>query len=111
MNGARLPGSRLAPWAGLLGGAAAWYAAHDASFYALRASSCAAAPWVVAGIHAMALLVVLGAGALSYRSVRPEQWRTGPTFEGVIGLGAALLFAVVIIWQGAAVLFYSGCDR
>jgi hypothetical protein len=111
VNGRPLIGDRLARWAGLFGGAICWYAAHEASFYTLRMNNCAAASSVVAAIHVLALLVTLAAGALSFRTARLEDWTRFPSFAGTIGLGAAAIFAIVIIWQGAAGFVYSGCDR
>jgi hypothetical protein len=98
-------------WAGLLGGTVAWYAAHEASFYALRMSNCAAIAWVVAAIHAAALLVTLTAGGLSFRAARSGDGKVAPSFAAAIGLGAAAIFTVVIIWQGAAAFVYSGCEQ
>lgn len=95
-------------WFGLIGGAAAWYAAHEASFFLVRVN-CVGRPWIVAAIHTIALLLVSVAGFVSFHSENRDDGAL--TFANWIGIGAALLFAIVIVWQGAAGLIYNGCER
>ncbi|MDD5460068.1 MAG: hypothetical protein PHG00_00275 [Methylococcales bacterium] len=101
------------PWAGVFGGAAFWYAAHDLATY-LSAFNCRHG-WVAASIHLIALLGAMGCGILSYQTL-PGSGSDGSerrrlTFSGGIGMAAAALFSLVILWQGIATLIYSGCER
>jgi hypothetical protein len=108
MSSARLQ-SGFAQWAGLFGGAAAWYAAHDLSFYLVRVN-CGTWPWLATTIHALALLLVVICGLVSFRAA-PANVFTLRGFSAWTGVGAAALFALVIIWQGLGTLIYSGCER
>jgi hypothetical protein len=106
-------GGALRPWTGLLGGAAAWYAAHDASFY-LSAADCHER-WIVPTIHVAAVVACGICGWRSYRSLPRVggaiAWDEARGLEAGIGAAAAALFAVVVVWQGAAAVALSGCAR
>jgi hypothetical protein len=105
------PRQQLESWAGLLGGAVSWYGAHEASFYLVR-QNCAGKPWIVPLIHLAALAITVSAGTLSFKqSRRARPLADSPAFEALIGTGAALVFVVVILFQGVAGLIYTGCER
>lgn len=100
------------PWLGLIGGAIAWYLAHDISFYYSH-TNCDHR-YIVPTVHVLALMVSLYCGLLSYRSF-PSPSTAGfenrPAFFSGIGTAAAGLFSLVIAWQGLAALFFTGCER
>ena len=100
------------PWAGVFGGAAFWYAAHDLSTYLLNVNC--RHIWVAPFIHIIALIGAIASGYLSYRA-----WPDGDSsnrdrflsFSSMVGVAAAALFALVILWQGVAAIVFSGCER
>jgi hypothetical protein len=102
--------ARRWPWAGLFGGAFFWYAAHDLGLY-FSAVNCRH-QWIVAAVHIVAMLGAALSGLVSWEA-RPDDGTGGRrlTFSAGIGLGAAALFMIVILWQGAAGFIYSGCER
>ena len=98
-------------WAGLLSGPGAW-ALNTQLGYAL-------APWICA--HQMNLVPYLAAAsamlALLGALVSAHVWRrTGEDqatthFIAVMSTFIALLFALVIVMQGASGLFFTACER
>jgi hypothetical protein len=104
--------STVPGWAGLFGGAVAWYGAHDLSFYLVRAN-CSSHHWIAPSIHIAALAIAVTCGLISYRTLRTEQeWPTDVRgFAALVGTAAATLFSIAIVWQGIATLVYTGCER
>jgi hypothetical protein len=94
---------------GLFGGISAWYAAHELSFFLLRVN-CTATSWLVPAIHALAFAAAVISGLISFQA----SLRTGSATQRFItwlGIGSACLFGMAILWQGAATLIYTGCER
>jgi hypothetical protein len=99
-------------WAGVFGGAFFWYAAHDLSLY-FSAENCKHG-WIAPTIHIVALIGAIISGVLSYQA-----WPKGDdgirhrrlAFTTIVGVTAAGLFAIVILWQGIATLIYTGCEQ
>jgi len=111
--------SRGVPSAGVYAGPVAWLVATPANY--------ALVPWVCA--HEIQLipvvaLVLAGAslfgGVLSWRGYASAATTPLPDSSGggrphrfvaLIGIGMALLFAIIILLQGAAGLVFHGCER
>ncbi|HEX2255956.1 MAG TPA: hypothetical protein VHG92_04490 [Afifellaceae bacterium] len=104
--------------AGLFAGPAAWLFNFQLN-YALAPWICESGMQVVPAIAAVSILLALAGGAFSLRA-----WKHGdgePTPEGAgghpnrllgaVGVAMALLFALVILTQGAAGLVFDGCER
>jgi hypothetical protein len=79
------------------------------------ASGARPTPWIAAALG----LIALGGALLSWlafgsRSTRieTEKSEAGSPFEmlSIVGVGAGILFAVIIVMQGAASLFLTGCE-
>jgi hypothetical protein len=108
----------MAPWAGLAIGAAA-VAVNQQLNYTIAPWMCGtfnAVPWISL---ALAIVALLG-GAISARTWLSRRDPLGKVIEdtGVpslllagIGVSAALLFAILILTQGAAGLLLTGCER
>jgi hypothetical protein len=107
------------PSAGVFAGPLAWFTAQQAKYASL--------PWVCANKLQLAHPITLAAFAivalgafLSWRALDfvgdarpPGDARGGAPdrFVAGLGLGMALLFAVVILLQGSAAFFLDGCER
>jgi len=94
MSSQRLRSRGLGVWAGLFVAPAAWYAAHQASFYVLSVN-CAGPRWLVALIHVLALLFAGGSGVVSARA---EPGASEQAFPRMLAIGAAAVFSVAILW-------------
>jgi hypothetical protein len=104
-------------WAGLVLGPGAWVINQQGNY--------AAVPWICAHrvYFTPVLAVVLACVALSGSLLSWRTWRAAPSGEhdGVGGTPAHLLaglsallgvlFAILILTQGAAALFLDGCER
>lgn len=108
--------ARRWPAAGLFAGAGAWITNTTLNF-ALVADRCASGGAAVPLISGAMLAVALGGSALSWRA-----WRAAPPdpaaqggaprhMLAVSGVFAGLLFALVILLQGAAGILFEGCER
>jgi hypothetical protein len=100
------------PSAGIFVGAIMWYLAHDIAFY-YSGHDCKFR-WILPTVHFLALLITLWSGAISahaWRKVPLDGHMTREQFVGGIGVAAAALFSLVIVWQGVATLIYKGCER
>ncbi len=111
--------SRGLPSAGIFAGPVAWMIDTQANY--------ALVPWVCATqiravpMVAVAMLVVSFAGAfLSWRGYASRGGMRNPDdalggrphrVVALVGIGTALLFALVIVVQGAAGLVFHGCER
>jgi hypothetical protein len=104
----RAPDFLRSGWVGLIGGAAAWYGAHELGFYFSNANC--ARPWIAPVVHVIALSIAVVATLLSFRA-DPEHSRGGGSFVRAVGMGAGALFALLILWQGVATIIYSGCEQ
>jgi hypothetical protein len=106
-------------WAGLALGPTAWAISTQAN-YALAAWVCAHRLQVVPLLAAGLALVSCGGALLSWRAWRhaggPQQQALGSGggphhFVAGLGVLAGLLFALIILAQGAAGLLLDGCER
>jgi hypothetical protein len=109
----------MSPWAGLLTGAGAW-AANQQINYTLAPWMCGSSLQAVPVISVALALVALAGGFVSARVWWSRSRPASKTIEADglpslflagIGLGAAVLFAIVILVQGAAGLVFTGCER
>ena len=113
--------ARLIKWsssAGLWIGALSWATSTQLN-YSLVSWVCSSGvrltPWIAWGL---AVLALSGAGisahAFTHRRQRIEtqtpQAGTPHEMRSVIGIGAGVLFALIIIMQGVAGLFLTGCE-
>jgi len=102
--------------AGLFAGAAAWIANTTLNF-ALVADACSRASRTVPPISVAMLAVTLAGVALSWRAWRdvpPDTEAQGGAPRQMLALSgvfAGLLFALVILLQGAAGVMFEGCER
>jgi hypothetical protein len=101
------------PWAGLAGGAAFWYAAHDIGFY-YSGHDCKY-QWAIRLVHVLTLLACIYCSFISVRvwgSASDENPDSGGVAFGAgISAAAGILFSIVILWQGIAAFVFSGCSR
>jgi uncharacterized membrane protein len=97
------------PWIGIFGGAALWYGAHDLGFY-FSDYNCRHT-WILPTIHVLFFLACLICAGLSFRIWRRGDREAVRTWVAGIGVAAAFLFSLVILWQGIATFIYSGCER
>jgi hypothetical protein len=108
---------QLRGFAGIFGGAISWYFAHEIGFY-LAHLNCAH-HWIVPAVHLVALAASTTCVWISYRARVTEDrvtkdkvnLETQQGFFSSVGVAAGALFTLVILWQGVASIFYSGCER
>jgi hypothetical protein len=116
VSGAARARKSLSAAAGLFAGPAAWIVNTELG-YALAADACARGFPAVPVLSALMLVVALAGGSLSGLA-----WRRAPADHGAnggapdhmlaaTGVLASLLFACVIVVQGAAGLVFDGCER
>jgi hypothetical protein len=107
------------PSAGLYAGPAAWFVSHEAR-YALVPWVCANKLPLIHPVTAAAALISLFGAYLSWRALAaagsgPEPDSSGAgrphRFVAAIAIGLSLLFALVILLQGAAAFVLDGCER
>lgn len=96
-------------WAGIAGGAAFWYAAHDLGFY-FSPLDCQL-PWILPLLHMLAFAGCLGSGWLSLRVWSASRGTAAENFVALVGVAAAAFFALVILQQGIGTLIFNGCER
>ena len=98
------------PSAGLFAGPAAWFLSTQVN-YALTPWVCAHQIRIIPAVALALAALSLGGWFLSWRAYRAAG--TGPAgrFLAAIGVAMALLFAAVILVQGAAGLVFHGCER
>jgi hypothetical protein len=96
-------------WIGLIGGAGAWFTAHELSFY-LSSANCSR-PWIAPLIHLVALVVAAASAGLAFHAGRNRSQPGLSQFVWMVGTAAGALFTVVVLWQGVATIVYSGCAR
>lgn len=109
---------RRMSWAGLWVGAAAW-ALNQQTNYALVPLVCDDRVFVSSGIAAALMLISLSGGLISFRAARmpaDAEWLESSgglprQFVAWIGVGAGLVFALVIANQLIATLIVDGCFR
>ena len=109
---------RGAPWAGLFAGPGAW-AANTQLGYSLVPWVCAHETNLIPPIALAMALVALAGAALSWLSLSPAEMDSGGSPAGGeprsmlagIGVASGLLFALLILTQGAAGLVFNGCER
>ncbi|KGM31157.1 hypothetical protein P409_28845 [Inquilinus limosus MP06] len=101
-------------WAGLLSGPGAWALSTQLN-YALVPWDCPRQLGIVPWAALVLVLASLAGGVLSWRALRRPDvtMRAARTerFIALIGVGAALLFALIVALQGSAGLVFTGCER
>jgi hypothetical protein len=105
--------SALAPWAGLLLGAAAWFAHHqigaDSNIWDCR--SAGGAFTIVVGLICGA--ITLGGGLISWVAQAPEDGETRQNrgFARIVGMTGAAIFLLAIGLQTLAGVLVPACHR
>jgi hypothetical protein len=102
-------------WAGLVAGPAAWFLAQQGGHLFAISSCGSAASHAAIALNVAALLIALSGASLSWRSHKryvasPEDGQ-GKPFLSLFSAFLALLFILIIVAQGAAGLFFVGCER
>ncbi|TPM33167.1 hypothetical protein FJ958_10560 [Mesorhizobium sp. B2-3-5] len=101
-------------WCGLLSGPLSWATSTQVN-YVLVPWQCAHQVPVVLPLALTLTLLSLVGGALSWRARRLDgasgRKQSTERFIADLGMGTALLFALVIIMQGSAALIVDGCLR
>jgi hypothetical protein len=98
------------PSAGLFVGPAAWFLNTQVN-YALTPWVCAHQIRIIPAVALALAALSLGGGFLSWRACRAAGTTPAERFLAAIGVAMALLFAAVILVQGAAGLVFHGCER
>jgi hypothetical protein len=107
------------PSAGIFAGPAAWLL-NTQTNYALVPWICAHQMPLVPAIAVVMALFSLSGGFISWRAydraaVTPQPDSSGAgrphRFTAMVGIGISMLFALVILTQGAAALVLHGCER
>jgi hypothetical protein len=106
---------RLSGWAGLIAAPTAWFAAQQLGFY-LTGQNCQSHQWIAPLINALAAAVAIAFGLLSFRTWRDHAGSAGASDQRayfVAGVSTFItpIFVLVIVWQGLASFFYSGCEH
>jgi hypothetical protein len=115
VSGAARARKTLSAAAGLFAGPAAWFVNTELN-YALAAQACSTAFPAVPAVSAVMLVFALTGGGLSWRAWQratgdPEAQGGAPDhLLAATGALASLLFACVILVQGAAGLVFDGCE-
>jgi hypothetical protein len=101
----------LVPWAGLASGPAAWAISTQLN-YALAPWACAHTNIIPLLGAILALLALLG-GFISWRArdIQASYKPSTSMFLASLSAAIAVLFAAVIVTQGAAGLVFSGCEQ
>lgn len=102
-------------WPGLAAGPLAWIAAHQLS-YAIATTDCRPAAWttILTVNLAAAGLALLGAALCCggwHRTGQAEDELPERHFVAALGILLGLLFALTILAEGAAVLFFAACEQ
>jgi hypothetical protein len=106
------------PWAGIFAGPAAW-AVNTQLGYALVPWVCASKANVIAPLAAIMALVALGGAWASWLGMPGAELDSGGSHAGgeprgmlaAVGVASGLLFALLILAQGAAGLVLDACVR
>ncbi len=96
------------PWAGLASGPTAWAVSTQLN-YAITPWVCAHGWPAVPVLGGVLALLALAGGLISWQA-REGRTRAG-VFLASLSTAAAVLFAAVILTQGAAGLVFSGCEQ
>lgn len=105
----------ISGWAGLIAAPTAWFAAQQLSYY-LTSQNCQSHHWITPVVNFLLAATALLFGALSFRSWRDHSGGIGASDRRahfIAGLSTLMapLFALVMLWQGIAGFFYSGCEH
>jgi hypothetical protein len=106
---------RLSGWAGLIAAPIAWFAAQQFGFY-LTGPNCQSHHWIAPLINLIAAAITILFGLVSFRSWRDHAGAAAASdqrarFVAAVSSFIAPLFVLVIVWQGIAGFFYSGCEH
>jgi hypothetical protein len=112
----RLDANPWTPWAGLLVGAAAWFAHHQSASSTIYWDCRLGGPLLTAGLGLLFGLATVAGGLLSWRVHRRCAAAEDPSAHnrsvaGMIGAGSAAVFLLAIVFQGLSGLIVPACHR
>ena len=105
----------LAGWAGLIAAPNLWFAAQQLGFY-LTGPNCQGHHWIAPLINFVAAAAAIAFGLVSFRSWREHTQPVAASdqrarFVAAVSSFVTPIFVLVMIWQGVAGFFYSGCEH
>jgi hypothetical protein len=105
----------LAGWAGLIVSPTIWFAAQQLGFY-LTGPNCQSHHWITPVVNFLAAAIAIGFGLLSFRVWQGHAAPIGASDRRarfVAGVSSFItpIFVLVLVWQGIAGFFYSGCEH
>jgi hypothetical protein len=104
---------RLDAWAVFWSGPVAWFL-QQLVLFQLTLPNCHDKPWLAPSVGAVFLLIPIAAIAFAYRALfGPSRDTAVPLRSFILMIGglAAAAFLIAMVWQEAATLTYSGCER
>jgi cytochrome bd-type quinol oxidase subunit 2 len=107
------PRERRGAWSGLVVGPVAWGVHHQVGSDLVYYDCTRYGPGLVLALGIACALVALGGAWLSWRVRAPADSNASASlrFGALISALGALLFAVVIVAQAVAGLFFGGCEQ
>jgi len=105
---------RLGAWGIFWSGPVAWFL-QQLVLFQLTLPSCHGKPWLAPSVGAFFLLIPLASIVFAGRALygAGDKEATNPLGRFILMTGglAAVIFLIAMLWQEAATISYSGCER